>query len=381
MSRTTAPVTSPGTWASDRLALGQANVGFWVILSAAVSVVPLLLPQAHPTVQWTTVCVVLPLLQWPFDAWGGLHLPRKHGRWPIDTASWLSKWARGAAVQVALWTVIGLTALSASRAGGPALALLTLGVWMVALLAAQGPLAVLTGGLRPTTLPPGALPWSGPPDQVQVVESADPGFAGSWVGLPGLETLIVPARWVERWPRRILHTALLRRETALREGHRTLGLMSAVIFHLVGAMGLVWWNQWSLATVDELILLGAGMTLWTFLGLLTLPTASRWAVYRIDHAVDQRVGRSLMTELIATADVDQEDTLDRPDLVETIFHPVPSPSRRVTRLHDGTPTDGVFPYRVTRTMLFTSLAMLTPLGRAVHCNCGRPELWTIHPGD
>ena len=39
------------------------------------------------------------------------------------------------------------------------------------------------------------------------------------------------------------------------------------------------------------------------------------------------------------------------------------------------------PWNTARTALFLSWASLGLLSRAVHCNCGRPALWVLFPGD
>jgi hypothetical protein len=69
----------------------------------------------------------------------------------------------------------------------------------------------------------------------------------------------------------------------------------------------------------------------------------------------------------------------RPRGIEAIFHPVPSVTSRRERLNAASSGRGA--YQAARMALPLSWACLGLLGRAVHCNCGRPALWVMLPGD
>ena len=58
--------------------------------------------------------------------------------------------------------------------------------------------------------------------------------------------------------------------------------------------------------------------------------------------------------------------------VETIFYPMPSAARRLRQIEK--PLTGFIPASLSRSNLYYSWATLTLLGRAVHCNVGRPVL-------
>ena len=67
-------------------------------------------------------------------------------------------------------------------------------------------------------------------------------------------------------------------------------------------------------------------------------------------------------------------------LAQRIFYPIPNTQERLRRLNDAekrswTPLVGC----VARENLYYSWATFTWLGRSVHCNCGRPELWVFPP--
>ncbi|MGI9474572.1 MAG: hypothetical protein ACR2NZ_23750 [Rubripirellula sp.] len=75
-----------------------------------------------------------------------------------------------------------------------------------------------------------------------------------------------------------------------------------------------------------------GFTIWTFLGLPTLPTIGRQYSYAIDGELLRR-GADIKTSTatIGALDSIQDDEPSRNSLVETIFHPVPSvENRRIT---------------------------------------------------
>ncbi|HBV65852.1 MAG TPA: hypothetical protein DEF45_22850 [Rhodopirellula sp.] len=131
-------------------------------------------------------------------------------------------------------------------------------------------------------------------------------------------------------------------------------------------------------SVAELTMTCLGFTLWSFLGLLTLPTLSRQAAFAIDNqGVARGVPSASLTRSLCIIDQQQDDEQERPRIIETIFHPVPSVGRRHDRGKASTP----IAWHVARTALFLSWACMGLLVRAVHCNVGRPELWVMYPTD
>ena len=99
--------------------------------------------------------------------------------------------------------------------------------------------------------------------------------------------------------------------------------------------------------------------------------------------IDERAqadGYSVPLMRVVTERLDrlQDSETSRPSLIETIFHPVPSVENRL----DGPRSHQVTGYwDAARTSIYLSLAGLGLLGRAVHCNCGRPALWVFLPTD
>ena len=118
------------------------------------------------------------------------------------------------------------------------------------------------------------------------------------------------------------------------------------------------------------------MTLWTFGSLLILPGLSRKAVFAADCAA-RDVGDDLQDWITRFPGLVGEDGGANP-LVQTIFYPVPSARERLLGL-TRPPATGFVPGNLARNNLYYSWAACTLLGRAVHCNVGRPALWVFPP--
>ena len=114
-----------------------------------------------------------------------------------------------------------------------------------------------------------------------------------------------------------------------------------------------------------------------FAGLLIMPTLSRRGVVAVDELCRaEGWNAQMITHNMDVLDRLQDGEPVRPSLVETIFHPVPSVHSRL----EGPTAHGVIGFwDSARTSIFLSISGLGLLGRAVHCNCGRPSLWVFLP--
>lgn len=390
--------TPSPTRAEARLRLGQANVGSWVVLAVVVAVWQPLAPVETLSAElgrWAAVVGAMVAFQLAFDIVGGHILPVRYGRRPDRPLRWVLSWARGVGVHGGAFFVIGVLAMAVGRLAGPWAAVGALAVTGSLLVGLQGTLTAWTlGGLTaPRPRLRSALQAAGlDPERARVARTTERSCAGGWVGPRGMETLIVPQRQLDTLDSSDLHLVLLRRRLALSSGARAQGVVAALAFNITG-LGLVTalLPGAGFGSAGALLVTAAGTTLWGFLGLLTLPTLSRSAVHALDcatarvaEAEEPERGRARLAALIRRLDVDQEDEPQRTPLVETIFHPVPTPVRRGERLRavpTGAPLPAFVPWRVARMALYTSWASLSPLSRSVHCNIGRPELWALLPGD
>jgi hypothetical protein len=272
-------------------------------------------------------------------------------------------WVRGAAVHGFCLLVVALVLLAAGRAGGDGAALAAVLALMGVLLAVQVRLAGLVGGVR---------------RDGDRLSASDPSFVGGIVGLPGRERTMLSAAWDEETAR----VQRVRREAVRRSGARTLGIVVAALFDLVGLAVVLFATSASSTSVAGVATVSLWITLWSFLGLLVLPSFSRRAVIAADRsAASGGIDPGDLTRVLRRLDAEQEDEPRRGRLVETIFHPVPSLERRIAALGAGQGPELPQPWNTARAALVLSWASLGLLSRAVHCNCGRPALWVLFPGD
>ncbi|MFM8358593.1 MAG: hypothetical protein ACKOET_08535, partial [Verrucomicrobiota bacterium] len=117
------------------------------------------------------------------------------------------------------------------------------------------------------------------------------------------------------------------------------------------------------------------MTLWTFASLLGFPVLSRATVLAADRAAAV-AGLEVEPWIRRFPAITGEDGSPRAAL-QNIFYPIPSARIRQDSLGRPCPGGGVG--NLARSHLYYSWAAFTLLGRAVHCNVGRPALWVFPP--
>jgi hypothetical protein len=389
------------TYARARLWLGISGVGFWVALAAT-----LLMAQAAP---FSDSFVAQPslandaknlsvllgfyvLLSAPFDWLGGYWLPRRFTRTAPTLPKFIAQWLRGVAGQSLVLLAAGLTLLAAGRAGGRWGAILAALLVMVVLLAAQGWMARFIGGLRTAgaslqPYEPWLARWGIKIPAATVLQVSDPAFVGGFVGWPGRERLVLPASWIQRktglpvLSDEAVATQIARRIGVVERGSRQRGVWLALLWNVMGFALATTLPGAGVTNSGELLMTACGFTLWSFLGLLTLPSFSRPGVFEGDFfAAQHGIPRAALGRTAATLDQWQDDEPARSPLVETIFHPIPSVQSRLQQLaaQGGEPRGA---WQAARVALFLSWGCFGFLSRAVHCNSGRPELWVLFPGD
>ena len=295
-----------------------------------------------------------------------------------------------------LWIGLAFAVVHASRAIAPGAGFALVVVVSLVLVAAQGSFARRIGGLRAND---GEVPVERRAREllngrrVIAVAHDDVGFTGGWVGWPGRETLLVPELWIERLGREGLQAELVRRALVLGTRARTRGLAIALAFDLVGFALAAFVLGGSLTSVAGVVEVSAWVTLWSFAGALVLPSLSRPAVYGADRgALARGVDRDVLVTAARQLDRWQDDEPRRPRGVETVFHPIPAVELRIEALASATSRTEGSPARTSapqstgawhtaRTALWLGWGSLGLLGRAVHCNCGRSELWVLLPAD
>ena len=326
----------------------------------------------------------------PLDILGGHLLPNRSRPNPITIIAFVKAWTRGALVQALLFLLASLLILAMGRwlgLLGAAFAVLGVGVFHVAF---QLRIARLTASLprvaddqseRESSLTAAlaqASQWGWKPRPILVLQHEDTGFTGGVVGLPGMESIVVPASSVAKLTSDQLAVTIARRLEAIRGGSRTRGMLLAFAWVMVGFVFSALLPGAGVTSVGELVMTCLGFTLWTFLGLLTLPTLSRQASYAIDRAVvSHGASPERLYEAVQALDRVQDDEPKRSALIEAVFHPVPSVDNRRSESTSRFP----IAWHAARMTLFVSWACMGMLVRAVHCNVGRPELWVMLPTD
>ena len=379
---------TPG-YGRARLWLGMSGVGSIVVLAAAGLIFDLptrMLPPADaPLASQLRGLVGFVLayaaVQLPFDLFGGYLLPKWYRRKHPSLGGFLAGLARGVAVHAGMLIAVASGLLLAGRAaGGLGIVLAAAGLLLVLL---RVRVAIATA-LAPLELTPSS-PVLGDEPAFPVLptfmaESTDEGFTGAVVGVFRPRLQLLPMRWRETLDPAAFTVAVRRRQLAIQTGGWWRGRLLAIGFTLVGvglAAAVV--GDGRLATAAGIVSLSLVFTLWSFLGLLVLPTPSRRGVADVDRRlIAAGFERNDLERTIRLLDDLQDRERQRPPVVETIFHPVPSVEARLRGPH-APGMRGC--WDAARTAVYVSASGLGLLGRAVHCNCGRPALWAFLPID
>ena len=355
------------TTAKHRLALGISNVGFWVLaaLAGLVWLIPANVAPIGQTdlMQWMLVAVAV---QAVFDWVGGAVLmPASSG----GVKRFLPRWIRGVTVHTFMLFATGAASVGGYRLSGsfcPGVALCT-----VALFLSRRHVFRLVSGVR---IRPASV--AGKPCLSAATQ--DPSFTGGVCGVGRGAMPLLPESWAARLSPAKMETVLQRRLWEIQQRLPARAFLFVLCWNLAGCgLGSVLLEIPGRAPEPALLLHCCWMTLWGFLGLLLLPTASRSAVFAADNAAAAQ-GCDAAAWIEMFPEITGEDG-NAKTLVQRVFYPVPSARERLLRLGraPALPVLG----NVARTNLYLSLATLTLLGRCVHCNVGRPELWVFAPSD
>ena len=326
----------------------------------------------------------------PLDFLGGYCLPRRVNRLSVKPAAFFASWCRGVTVQATFFMAASLLILALGRWSGVQAA--TGGVLLIALLlvASQLKIGQLTGDLRPlrelqesesermNDAMRSIVQLGFNPPEVVLLSHRDAGFTGGVVGLPGLEEIALPVGLVHGLTPEQLAVTVARRQQAMHDGSRTRGILVALTWVVIGFLLSTLIPGAGVKSVAELAMTCLGFTLWTFAGLLILPTLSRQASFALDtQIVNRGTSPATLHRTMSKLDRLQDDEPERAAMIEAIFHPVPSVQRRTGKSAVATP----IAWHAARMTLFLSWACMGILVRAVHCNVGRPELWVMLPTD
>jgi hypothetical protein len=359
------------------LAIGSLMLGLPLDLSAE---------KSFGAVELTQLAVVIGLyLLWlaPLDFLGGYWLPKVYQKSDQAFGSWFRSYVLTALVQASVFWLGGSVIVLFGQTMGRVGSLLALTVliwlgWSVRHFFLQARTVQSADTTQRVKRAVELLStWQISVSRIMVVGHVDRGFTGGIIGLGANATIVLPQAWLS-FSNEELATVIARRAIAISTGSYRRGLIMAFAWNVIGFFLCSLIPDTGVATMAGLVQTLCWFTLWSFSGLLVLPTVSRNACLMIDDELERRgVPADWIANAASSMDQLQDDEPQRPRWIEAIFHPVPSVHGRVRSER----ASGLAAWNVARTTLFFSWAGLGFLSRSVHCNLGRPELWTMLPTD
>ncbi len=346
-------------------------------------------PTASLALALTAAILFFSLCSLPFDI-VGFNIERLYGRTTSSLSAFLAKQVAAAFRHGVILLAMALIAASVSSVFGLVGLLISSVFLSCCLLAGQLTLAKFYGGFSCERAPddvartalekPRSLP-------LVLAQADERCFSGGIVGLPFFESIVIPKQWLVQFSPPQLSAELARRNLIVASGGRFRGVLLALVFTNIGVLfaALLTTGHFTLPlnSVAGLVTMSAAFTLWSFVGLLLLPVFSHYGVYEADRlALESGVDKELLFQVIAKIDADLEDEQERTVAVDTIFHPVPTIAYRIHALEPKQQINqGMAAWQAARYTIFLSVIGLGLLGRAVHCNAGKPELWAMLPAD
>lgn len=328
----------------------------------------------HPVTEFFAIAACFAFIatvMLPFDLIGGVWIPAAFESPKPHLRAWAKIWLRSVAVQLIFYSATFFFYLQIGREIGAA--------WLVAMMAALQ-FALIAGQEliwhTMTANPSGELSGG----SAVFVKHSDQRFAGGITGLTGFETILVPEHWKSGLSPGLLKLLITRRQIALKSGGRWRGVVAAMLWNITGFTIAIVLSGAVIRSVADLMTIFLWFLLFSFAGLLLLPTLNRRSVFALDRhlatADDSGQLRLAITELDQLTECDPA----RSAPAESVFQPIPCPDRRLLSMAESG-SQHVVAWNVARTALFLSWAFGGPLARAVHCNVGRPELWALLPTD
>jgi len=389
-------VSQPIAYGRMRRWLGIVYVG--LLVTASTLALELNLPRALfsttqqglgvMALELTAALSIFALASMPLDL-AGFEIEKRYARSTSTYASFFSKQIAANFRHGATLLIMAILIATINRSFGlPGLALWS-AIATSLLLAGQLKLAFFYAGIPAAT----AVECSRPAEArtrhtpVMAVRTAERCFTGGIVGMPRQEKIVIPERWLTELSEGELGATLLRREAVISSGLRMRGLLLAAVFNCSGMLlaATLTEKHFSLPidSAAGLVTMSALFTIWSFIGLLSLPSITHLAVYEADRLAVQNGARdSVLRQVITHIDEDMGEESSRTAAIDKIFHPVPTAAHRLevlSRPHASGHNTGA--WQAARYALFLSVAGLGLLGRAVHCNAGKPELWAMLPAD
>ncbi|MDX2282665.1 MAG: hypothetical protein NW241_00825 [Bacteroidia bacterium] len=359
------------SYSQARSIAGAAQLGLLACLSAGALAADLPAGLAAsglpaPAVWGLWVCAWA-LAGLPGDWAGGHWLPARHGRASRSLGQWLGGWLRGAAVQAAYFVLGGMLLLVMAQ---------WLGLWgawgwmlvqMILLLGFQLWMAAgITGGQVRMESDRGRF--------VFVLDAADRGFTGGITGLPGQESLAVPAYWRAHLPQPVARVLQLRMHGIINTGAHGRGVAAAFLLNALVFLAALMLSGAGEGQLEGLLRLPLLVTLFSSVSRLGLPAwysrravyeADRWAYHKGVDGDHLRAGISAVQRLAE-------------DGGSPLWSGIPPEAERLEAL--GRQEDLQGGWNTGGQLLYLSWAGINFGARAWPDLLGRPALWVMTPG-
>lgn len=312
------------------------------------------------------------LLNFPFDLYGGYLLPSRHGLTADQLGTWLGKWARGAGIHLICLFIGGYGIILMGQWVGVWGVVGWVAIQMVLYNAFQYHLMMaIAGRSREAESDLGR--------QVLIVETGEKAFTGGISGLPGQESIVMPAYWKQRFPERVNKVLLARRHGAINTGSHGRGMIAAFIWNLLFSTVAILLSHASVGTLAGWIEIICYFSLFSLLTLGGfLPRLSRRAVWEVDRWIFYKgFDADGLRESFSLTGRLQAET--QPQQLETWFQPLPDAENRQQQFAQQTEHKGA--WHATIQAIFLSWAGGNLLARSGRTALGRPALWVFLPGD
>ena len=368
------------SYARARLWLGISQLLCWLLLALAAIWLgfPEQLEQQslQSGASWMLGLFLLgyTLLTFPFDYWGGYHLPEKYGRSTQSFLKWLGKWGRGAGIHLLYLWASGSLILVLARTTGLIGVLVWLIVQMFLLIGIRAYLALAIAPMK-------LEQRSHRGRYVLMLDSADKSFTGGLQGLPGMASLVLPAYWEKRFPEKVMDVLLARRHGSLNTGQYGRGILLAIGWNVLLFAAASFLSLDDLGTLSGLL-----KTILIFTALVTLanvgllPSLSRKAVQEVDRWLYfKQIDADQLRKSIELTHHLQEDLSPNLSSFAPLVLSMPTAETRLSQLQSQQAVKGA--WQVAKLSIFLSWSGLNLLGRSQPMQIGRPDLWVFAPGD
>ncbi len=372
-----------------RLLLGISNVGTIVIivsLSLYYKIPSELIVSDGSVISDILVLLAVLLIyifiNLPFDIIGGYILPKQFQKTDYQFSDFIINLSKGILNHSLAIFLLGSTIYFTGKYFGPYIVLPVSLCLLLILIIFQQHISRLIGSYTTSKFSTNVLntPNNINHQSLLIADSNDEMFTGALSGLPGKEKLIFPRMWINCLKKETLELLINRRNYSRISGNRIRGIIVAVAWNLSGLAIINFLPNAGYSTITQFVYTILWFTMWSFLSLLILPTLSRFGVYAVDkYAILNSVPLEKFSLYLDDLKTVSSDEQKRSNLVETIFHPIPSVENRVEKLDSTYSFKGA--WNAARNSIYYSWLGMGLLSRSVHCNCGKPDLWVFLPCD